>query len=173
MGRFVALTALPLAMLTAMYLAGCNSNGEADKKDGDKAEEHDHAHAHGPHDGALVELGDDEKYHAEWATDESGKVTVWILDGEAEKEVPIAAEKVTIDTKDQREASFDLAAVTARPATSRRFSSRSKGQGRAAGHPGNTRRRDHGHAESGRRRAAARGNAAQALVWSAATRRRV
>jgi hypothetical protein len=109
MGRFVKLAALSLALLSALYLAGCNG-GQAGKKDGEKSEEHDHAH--GPRGGALVELGDDEKYHAEWATDESGKVTVWILDGKAETDVPIAAEKVTIETKDpQGEASFDLLAV--------------------------------------------------------------
>ena len=110
MGRFVGLTALPLALLSALYLAGCNGQGQADKKDDGKTAEH--VHAHGPHGGALVELGDDEKYHAEWATDESGKVTIWILDGTGEKEVPIGAEKVTIDTKDPKgEASFDLAAI--------------------------------------------------------------
>jgi len=115
MGRYVGLTALPLALLTIIYLAGCNGNGNADKKDGEKTDQHDHAHAHGPHGGALVELGTDEKYHAEWATEDSGKVTVWILDGAGEKEVPIAAETVTIDTKDPKgEASFELAAVDRR-----------------------------------------------------------
>ncbi|HUE69598.1 MAG TPA: hypothetical protein VMP01_01815 [Pirellulaceae bacterium] len=115
MRRIITLAALPLAMAVALYLAGCNR--DAGKTDGDKAaeKEHDHDHehhAHGPHGGALVELGDDEKYHAEWVTEESGKVTVWILDGAGEKEVPIAAEKVTIETTDPKgEASFDLAAV--------------------------------------------------------------
>ncbi len=112
MRRIIALAALPLALLAALYLTGCNGKPDADKQDGDKHEEHDHAHAHGPHGGALVELGTDEKYHAEWATDEGGKVTVWILDGAAEKDVPIAAEQVTIATKDpQGDGSFNLTAV--------------------------------------------------------------
>jgi hypothetical protein len=113
MRRIVALTPLPLALVAALYLAGCNRNGgDAVKPDGDKAEEHDHDHAHGPHGGALVELGTDEKYHAEWATEESGKVTVWILDGEAKAEVPIGAETITIATKDPKgERSFELSAV--------------------------------------------------------------
>src|SRR5262245_25552956 len=112
MHRFVTLATFSLATLTFLYLSGCNGGQDADKKNGDKSEEHDHAHAHGPHGGASVELGSDEKYHAEWATDESGKVTVWILDGAGEKEVPIAAETVTINTKDPKgEASFELAAV--------------------------------------------------------------
>ncbi len=116
MRRIIALAALPLALAAVLYLAGCN--GDAAKTNGgnsaetDHDHDHDHAHAHGPHGGALVELGNDEKYHAEWTTDEDGKVTVWILDGSGEKEVPIAAEKLTIDTSDPKgEASFDLAAV--------------------------------------------------------------
>ena len=113
MRRFLVLACLPLALVTALYLAGCNGGGTADKGNGQTTDEHDHEHhAHGPHGGALVELGTDEKYHAEWATDESGKVTVWILDGAGEKEVPIAAETVSIDTKDaEGESSFELAAV--------------------------------------------------------------
>ena len=113
MRRIIALAALPLALAAVLYLAGCN--GDAAKTNGgnsaetDHDHDHDHAHAHGPHGGALVELGNDEKYHAEWTTDEDGKVTVWILDGSGEKEVPIAAEKLTIDTSDPKgEASFDL-----------------------------------------------------------------
>jgi len=113
MHRIITLAVLPLAALTVLYLAGCN--GDGDKTGGDKSAEteHDHEHhAHGPHGGALVELGTDEKYHAEWTTEESGKVTIWILDGAGEKEVPIAAEKVSIDTKDPKgEVSFDLAAA--------------------------------------------------------------
>lgn len=111
MHRYGSLAAFPLILAAALCLVGCN--GGAAKKGGDKQEEHDHAHhAHGPHGGALVELGNDEKYHAEWATDENGKVTIWILDGEGEKEVPIAADKVTIATKDlQGERTFELAAV--------------------------------------------------------------
>lgn len=112
MRHWTRLAALPLALAAALYFAGCNGGGTtAEKKNGEEAHDHDHP-AHGPHGGALVELGTDEKYHSEWATDESGKVTVWILDGTGEKEVAIAAEKVTITAKDpQGERSFDLAAV--------------------------------------------------------------
>lgn len=115
MRRYGLFVIIPLALSFALCLTGCNR--DVPKTDGDKTaeKEHDHDHehhAHGPHGGALVELGDDEKYHAEWVTEENGKVTVWILDGAAEKEVPIAAETVTIVTTDPKgEASFDLAAV--------------------------------------------------------------
>ena len=54
----------------------------------------------------------EEEYHAEWTHDKDGKVTVWILDAEMKKEVPIAAEKITIDTKIADKAtSYDLEAV--------------------------------------------------------------
>ncbi|MCA9112573.1 MAG: hypothetical protein KDA52_21650 [Planctomycetaceae bacterium] len=63
--------------------------------------DHDeHAHpSHGPHDGDLVELGDEE-YHAEVVHDDAaGSVTVYILNGEATEQVPIAATEVTINAK--------------------------------------------------------------------------
>src|SRR5262245_55951182 len=45
-----------------------------------------------------MEIGGEE-YHAEWTHDESGKVTFYILDAEAKKEVPIDADRITIDVK--------------------------------------------------------------------------
>ena len=68
---------------------------------------HDHSHDHGehhkaPHGGSLVELGD-HQYHAEIAWDEKAKtITVYVLDGEAEKAVPIDATELelTIGTGD-------------------------------------------------------------------------
>jgi hypothetical protein len=81
---------LPLA-----FFAGCD-NKPAPKPD---VHTHDHGdHEMGPHDGHLLELGEEE-YHAEWThDDESGKVTIYILDGEGKKEVPIDAESLTINT---------------------------------------------------------------------------
>ena len=115
MRRILTLAAVPLALSAALYLAGCN--GDTAKTNGDGSAEHDdhghdHDHAHGPHGGAIVELGEDHKYHAEWTTEGSGKVAVWILDSEMKKEVPIAAEKVTIETKDPKGANtYELLAV--------------------------------------------------------------
>jgi hypothetical protein len=59
-----------------------------------------------------VELGD-EQYHAEWIhDDDSGKVTVYILDGKMEKEVPIEASEIEIETKiADKLRSFTLTAV--------------------------------------------------------------
>ncbi len=63
------------------------------------AEGHDHGHAHhGPHDGDLIELGTDGKYHAEMVHDEAThKITFYILDGSAKKSAPIAAEEVVVN----------------------------------------------------------------------------
>jgi hypothetical protein len=62
---------------------------------------HDHSHDHGehhkaPHGGSLVELGD-HQYHAEIAWDEKAKtITVYVLDGEAEKAVAIDATELEL-----------------------------------------------------------------------------
>ena len=63
---------------------------------------HDHHHHHhdeehkAPHGGTLVALGD-HQYHAEIAWDEKAKtITVYVLDGEAEKAVPIDAEEIVL-----------------------------------------------------------------------------
>jgi hypothetical protein len=104
------LALLSLVGAVSLWLAGCNpaappssTNGSGTTTDGhDHGHEgHDHAHDHahhGPHGGELMSIGE-EAYHAEWTHDEEGKVTFYILDAEAKKEVPIAAEKITIDVK--------------------------------------------------------------------------
>lgn len=77
----------------------------------DHAHDHDHAH-NGPHGGHLMVLGNEE-FHAEWTHDESGKVTFYILDAAAKKEVPIAAEAITMDVKigDNPPKTYELVAV--------------------------------------------------------------
>ena len=96
---------LVLAGLALLTFAGCpNSAGQGGKtSQGGDAHGHDHDHGHdhvhsGPHKGHLMEIGGEE-YHAEWTHDETGKVTFSILDSDAKKEVPIAAEEITIDVK--------------------------------------------------------------------------
>jgi hypothetical protein len=63
---------------------------------------HDHGHSHaedGPNGGHLIELGHEE-FHGEWLhDDDSGKLTLYILDGTAKKTVPISATSVTIEKK--------------------------------------------------------------------------
>ena len=89
----------------SLSLAGCPSStttnppekaGEHDHEDG-----HDHAHDHaheGPHGGHIIEIGKEE-YHAEWTHDESGKVTVYILDSTMKKDVPTGTDTITIEVK--------------------------------------------------------------------------
>jgi len=101
---------LGLAVLAVLWLGGCNNPaGQSGTSKGTEA--HDHAH-HGPHQGHLTELGQEE-YHAEWTHDETGKVTFYILDADAKKEVPIAAEELVIDIKlgDNKPVSYKLPAV--------------------------------------------------------------
>lgn len=75
---------LPLLILTiSLALAGCT------KAPATARHEHDHEHAKpGPHGGHLIELGE-EAYHGELAHDDpTHKVTVYLLDGAAEKTPP-------------------------------------------------------------------------------------
>ncbi len=60
------------------------------------AHQHSHEHHHAPHHGDLVALGD-HQYHAEITWDEKNKtITVYVLDGEAAKAVPIAAKQLVL-----------------------------------------------------------------------------
>jgi hypothetical protein len=74
-----------------LSIAGC-SNDKTPKPTG----EHAHQHVHGPHDGELIEVGEEE-YHGEMIhDDQSGTVTIYVLDKSHEKPVPIAAGTITI-----------------------------------------------------------------------------
>lgn len=91
-----------LAVL-AMALAGCTSEGTkpgAPASTSPAASADPHAgHAHpteGPHHGELIELGNEE-YHAELLHDDSS-VTIYVLNGAADKQFPIEATEVVINT---------------------------------------------------------------------------
>ena len=86
-----------------------------DLKSHEKGHDHDHDHAHlGPNGGDIVEIGEEE-YHAEWTHDhDSGLVTVFILDKDMKKEVPIEAAEIEIATKvADGEKTYKLAATNA------------------------------------------------------------
>ena len=93
-------------------------------------EEHDHAHDHahgGLHGGHIIELGNEE-YHAEWTHDDTGKVTVYILDAEMKNEVPIAAEEITIETKiGEKAGSYKLSAIDSKDVKASKFEIVDKG----------------------------------------------
>ncbi len=96
----------------------------------DAHQHHGHAHSHaenGPHDGHLVEVGD-EQYHIEWLhDDESGLVTVYVLDSEMEKEVPIEAPSLTIErTIGDETKRYELMPVDAESGSTARFETTDK-----------------------------------------------
>ena len=113
-----------LVPATALTLAGCNGS-EAPEPTAEapaSAEPHEHAgedaahqHAHGtegPHGGQLVELGGGGAYHAELVHEEqTGAVTVYLLDGDAESAVAVAAPELTVNLQhDGQGKQFKLAA---------------------------------------------------------------
>jgi len=107
---------LPVALffVLSLCLAGCGGPNKP-AQNGGKPDEHAHEHSHeGPHGGHLIELAEPgkenkEEYHIEWNHEESGKVTVWLLDGEGKKEVPTTADNVLIDvTAGGKSETFEL-----------------------------------------------------------------
>lgn len=108
----IKIGSLPVAILGVMFLmAGCNSSPSPptvlpthveDQGDHGHDHAHDHGHDHaddGPNGGHLIELGAEE-YHAEWVhDDDSGKLTLYILNGAAKELVPISASSITIEKK--------------------------------------------------------------------------
>ena len=98
----------------SLLLLGCTPSTPPAKPkvvEQDPHEEHGHSHA-GPHGGHVAEVGKDQ-FHVEWThNDATGKVTLYVLDADGKKEVPVAAEKLVIVAK-HGEKSFDyeLAAV--------------------------------------------------------------
>lgn len=99
MRRIRLLTAALL--IVPFLLVGCDppKTTTAPKPDGpgQQPHEHDHDHGPGPHGGTVVEL---DKYHGEFVVDHAKKqVTFYILSGNLKKNVPIAAEKLTLNIK--------------------------------------------------------------------------
>lgn len=82
-----------LLIVAALTLTGC---GDGDDHDHDHGHDHHHHHHDAPHDGTLVALGD-HGAHLEFLIDaEAGTMTMWVLDGEAEKPIRIANETVAV-----------------------------------------------------------------------------
>ena len=120
--RSLRVLCLPLAGVTAFWLAGCVESGSNSSQVTNEAtivtdappETDSHAeHAHpteGPHHGDLVELGNEE-FHAEVVHAEGGSVSVYILDSGAKAAVPIDATELTINiTHDGQAEQFRLPA---------------------------------------------------------------
>jgi hypothetical protein len=118
-------------LLAAVFplLLGCQGSKDEPVDTGPEPAPAAHAE-HGPHDGDLIELGEEE-FHGELVHDDAaGKVTIYILDGAAVKDVPIDAKEVTINvTHEGTPTQFVLAAEpqeTDGEGLSSRFSSTDK-----------------------------------------------
>jgi hypothetical protein len=118
MRRFAALLVAFSVAFSGLMMVGCGSTADKSAKPDAKKEGHDHDHDHdhahhGPHGGDIAGVGD-EQYHVEWThDDDSGKVTLYVLDGAAKKEVPITASELVLVTKQGDDAAqeYTLAAV--------------------------------------------------------------
>lgn len=104
------LAAMLLTVALLPLAGGCrNSGGEGDAKH-DSAAGGGHGHSHddvGPHEGHLIEVGEEE-YHVEWVhDDEEGTITFYLLDGNAKEEVPIAARDFVLELVNEEEPSAE------------------------------------------------------------------
>lgn len=116
---------------------GCSSSTPT-TPDQHAEEEHDHGHdhahdhpTHGPHKGSLIELGN-EAYHGELVhNDETGEVTIYLLDSAAKEPVTTSATEVTINvTQNGNGQQFTLPAVGGE-AMSSQFASNDPALGKA------------------------------------------
>lgn len=83
----LAVTCMVVASLVAA--SGCDYKAEPNDGDG-----HHHHHHVAPHGGTLVVLGD-ESAHLELVLEPDGELTVYLLDGEAEK--PVRTDQTSIE----------------------------------------------------------------------------
>lgn len=94
-----------VALLLAGWQLGCTPDkpsGKINSKQGQNAghQGDEHAgHEHGPHDGELAEVGNEE-YHLEWiANSKTGRVTIYVLDSTGKKEYAIPADPFEITVR--------------------------------------------------------------------------
>jgi hypothetical protein len=97
------LTAGLLILCSLVAWVGCGGTANhSEKKPTAKPakgeHEHEEGHHHpGPHKGLVAAIGEDHSHHLEWThDDDTGKVTLFVLDAEKTKAVPIAMENLVI-----------------------------------------------------------------------------
>jgi hypothetical protein len=112
-----SLFGLTFASIT-MMLAGCpaptTTTPSTGGASGGGTTEHAHEHpSEGPHQGHLIELGNNEEYHAELVDNhDTHTVTIYLLDGAAKKAVTSAETELAINLiVDGKPAQFTLPAV--------------------------------------------------------------
>ncbi len=113
MAKTVAIVCVSFALIVSLSAAGCeNKPGKGTAKPG--AGGHPDHPSEGPHHGHLIELGKGQ-YHAEMLDDhDTGKLTIYILDATATKEVLVAHDAVTINAiLDGKSSQFKMTAVSA------------------------------------------------------------
>ena len=108
--RYAHLVVFTFLAAGLLFLTGCPGEtpqakkpatvaAHADEDDHDDHDGHGHHHHHaakGPHNGALVAIGEDDA-HLEFVLDaDSGKLTAYVLDGEAEKPLAIKQAKLQL-----------------------------------------------------------------------------
>ena len=81
-----------LSVGSLIALSGCSNKPAAAPA---AANGEHHHHVHGPHEGELIEIGNEE-YHAELLMGDNNMVTIYVLDKEGKQPVPIAAEPIVI-----------------------------------------------------------------------------
>ena len=104
-----------IVCLAALVMVGCNSSSETgDHKPAEPADPHaGHDHSSlGPHGGHILELGN-EDYHAEWRFDnDSGKVTIYLLDSAVKKAVTTTATSISVQvTHGDNVSDYELPAI--------------------------------------------------------------
>lgn len=105
MSKSLLFLGVGVTMVFLGLLVGCSSESSTQPDAPERHHEgdgHDHSpggHSHiGPHGGHLIELGSDESFHAELLHDEAmHRVTIYILDGEAKKNVAIDQPELVIN----------------------------------------------------------------------------
>lgn len=99
----------------SLLLPGCQPPSTSPNGSSTQVDTHDHDHDHphhGPNGGDLIELGNEE-YHAEFLHDDTGLLTIILLDSSAKTPVTIAAGEIVLNVKAAESAQYNL---TANPA---------------------------------------------------------
>ncbi len=97
----------------SLLLPGCQPPAASPTGSSTQVDRHDHDHPHhGPNGGDLIELGSEE-YHAEFLHDDTGLLTIILLDATAKTPVTIEAGEIVLNVKAAESAQYTL---TANPA---------------------------------------------------------
>ena len=127
------LLALALLIPAVLFTSGCGkSDDHAGHDHSAGKDDHDHGHAHASKmGGQLVELGSHE-FNLELLRDtESGKLSLWVLDGHAENFVRVTNETVTIEVAAGGKVEAVVLTATANAATGEKKGDTSQFEGRA------------------------------------------